>query len=387
MSRRRVLSGALAAAGTAVSARAQASGQPQEPQILRARPSGFDGAQPGPTLRVRRSEEIWVRVVNELTEPAAVHWHGIRLINAMDGAPPLTQAPVAPGQSFDYRFVAPDAGTFWYHPAGAMPRSLYGAVIVSETEPIDVDGDVTLILAATGGTSVMANGVSDFLIETLINERLRLRFINACAGEILSLRIAGLRTHVMATDGQPAEPFAARDGRLSLGPGNRIDVFIDCTLRAGETVPISLADSTVPIARIVCKAGPNSRGAPRADPIPLPRNPLPERFDLAKATRFDVASGSAPAFGKRPLFSIKRGETAVLALSNSTSENSFIHLHGHSFRLLDALDDGWKPFWLDTLPLAPQSKARIAFVAGNPGKWAIEGVASDRASGAWFEVI
>ncbi|MGB8741256.1 MAG: multicopper oxidase domain-containing protein, partial [Xanthobacteraceae bacterium] len=55
------------------------------------------------------------------------------------------------------------------------------------------------------------------------------------------------------------------------------------------------------------------------------------------------------------------------------AENGFIHLHGHSFRLLDALDDGWKPFWLDTMPVAPGGKARIAFVADDPGKWLIEG--------------
>ena len=76
---------------------------------------GFDGAVPGPTLRVKRGDELRVRLVNELAEPSAVHWHGVRLPNAMDGVPPLTQPPVAPGASFDYRFRPPDAGTFWYH--------------------------------------------------------------------------------------------------------------------------------------------------------------------------------------------------------------------------------------------------------------------------------
>ncbi len=57
-------------------------------------------------MQVRRGEEFSLRVVNELTEPTAVHWHGVRLTNAMDGAPPLTQAPIAPGESFDYRFRA-----------------------------------------------------------------------------------------------------------------------------------------------------------------------------------------------------------------------------------------------------------------------------------------
>ena len=33
----------------------------------------------------------------------------------MDGVAGLTQAAVEPGESFDYDFVVPDAGTYWYH--------------------------------------------------------------------------------------------------------------------------------------------------------------------------------------------------------------------------------------------------------------------------------
>ena len=66
-------------------------------------------------LRVRRGEELKVRLVNELAAETAIHWHGVRVPNAMDGTS-LTQKPVAPGASFDYRFTPPDAGTFWYRP-------------------------------------------------------------------------------------------------------------------------------------------------------------------------------------------------------------------------------------------------------------------------------
>jgi FtsP/CotA-like multicopper oxidase with cupredoxin domain len=73
----------------------------------------------------------------------------------------------------------------------------------------------------------------------------------------------------------------------------------------------------------------------------------------------------------------------MLGIANPTAANANMHLHGHSFRLLDALDDGWKPFWLDTMPIAPGGNTRIAFVADNPGKWLIEGLYG---SNAWFEV-
>jgi FtsP/CotA-like multicopper oxidase with cupredoxin domain len=58
--------------------------------------SSYDGTVPGPTLRITRGKDLCVRVVNDLAEPTSVHWHGVRLPNAMDGVPGLTQAPIAP---------------------------------------------------------------------------------------------------------------------------------------------------------------------------------------------------------------------------------------------------------------------------------------------------
>ena len=71
----------------------------------------------------------------------------------------------------------------------------------------------------------------------------------------------------------------------------------------------------------------------------------------------------------KPLFSVKRGRTVMLAFDNKTGFPHSMHLHGHHFRLLDAMDDGWKPFWLDTVTVPPRQTTRIAFVADNPGKW------------------
>jgi FtsP/CotA-like multicopper oxidase with cupredoxin domain len=105
LTQRALLHGGLSLAAGALFTSARA--QPDGVRILRARPDGYDGVIPGPVLRVRRGEELKVRLVNELGESTAVHWHGVRLANAMDGVPELTQAPIAPGASFDYRFTAP----------------------------------------------------------------------------------------------------------------------------------------------------------------------------------------------------------------------------------------------------------------------------------------
>ena len=62
------------------------------------------------------------------------------------------------------------------------------------------------------------------------------------------------------------------------------------------------------------------------------------------------------------------------------SDPTVFHLHGHHFRLLDRLDDGWKPFWLDTLAIEPGQTQRIAFAAEYAGRWLIESVATDWAA-------
>ena len=75
-------------------------------------------------------------------------------------------------------------------------------------------------------------------------------------------------------------------------------------------------------------------------------------------------------------FKVKAGRTMVLALTNRAGLATSFHLHGHHFRLLDRLDDGWKPFWLDTLAIEPGNTQRIAFAATYPGRWLIESTAT-----------
>src|SRR6478752_2364392 len=235
VSRRWFIGAGAAIAGSGLPPGATAQPAADGFRLLRARalPStglghtglGYDGIAPGPTLRVRRGDDLRVRLVNDLAAPTSVHWHGIRLPNAMDGVPQLTQPAVAPGASFDYRFRPPDAGTFWYH-----------AYIVGQTD--------------------------------------------------------------RALDGQPAEPFLARDSRVGLGPGNRIDLFVDTTGDAGAMVPLLAAPLTDakaerPIARLVYERGGAARVGRRSEPLPLPPNPLPAHNDLRNSLKAELLLANA----------------------------------------------------------------------------------------------
>ena len=209
-----------------------------------------------------------------------------------------------------------------------------------------------------------------------------------------------LDIRVMALDSQPAEPFLARNGALLLAPGARIDVFVDATAPPGSKVGILLHDGQQarPIGRLLVSDEPPLRAAPLPPAPPLPANELPARLELKNALRFDLLLGGPPAdwvtvpdfaASSAPAFRAKAGRTVVLALTNRAATATVFHLHGHHFRLLDRLDDGWKPFWLDTLAIEPGRTERVAFAADYPGRWLLEAMAADWAAPRlvrWYSV-
>jgi FtsP/CotA-like multicopper oxidase with cupredoxin domain len=390
-----------------VAARARA-GEGPDVTVLQAGKDGFNGATPGPVIRARRGDEVRVRFVNGLDEPSALCWHGVRVAIPMDGSAP--SALVAPGAGFDYRFAVPDAGTFWYRavPRARQEAGLYGALIVAEPAPTPVDQDHVLVFDSRpagndGSRRCTVNGAAFLDIPVRPNERLRLRFVNAAATQVMDARIADHRVMMMALDGEPAEPFATRDGGVVLGPGNRADVFVDATLSPGSVAPIAfMTESGEPPAVRLVYGGAPIRSAPLGEPAPLPANPLPERMNFARALRVALpieSRGAAPIDAARPpqasspmrpqpLFTAERGRTVVMALDNRDAGIHVMHLRGHHFRLLDRLDDGWKPYWLDTISVPGRQTVRIAFVADTPGRWLIENQATDGAAApeTWFEV-
>jgi len=382
----------------------------------------FGGSVPGPVLRVRRGEEVRLRLANELPQPTGIHWHGVRA-PAADAKTTLTLPAAGSAEAFEYRFRVPDAGTFWYHArrdSGALAQGLYGALIVEESLPVETDRDALLILdewrfeddgtiAADRPRSdqapnlqLTANGQPTFDIAVKASERVRLRLINAALNRGFLLRIDRHRAVVMAIDGEPTEPFEAQNGRVMLGPGNRLDLFIDTTLAVGDVASVLIEQPTgdVRVARLVYDRTPPARFVRRPDPSPLPANPLPLRMGFEQAVRVhvDLADDEAAlqgspwavaALASAPLFSVRLGHTAILTLVNRGATPQAVHLHGHHFRLLDNLDDGWKPFWLDTLTVPAQQTLRLAFVADNPGRWPIERrslVQGRPTLTAWFEV-
>jgi FtsP/CotA-like multicopper oxidase with cupredoxin domain len=373
---------------------------------------GYGGMVPGPVLRYRQGDRLLVDFRNELAEATSVHWHGLRLPNAMDGVPNLTQAPVEPGGAFRYEFELPDAGTFWYHPhsrsAEQVDRGLAGALIVDEREPPKVDRDLLWVLddwrlgaegelvadfddkqqaMATGriGPRITINGGPPPPLEGRAGERLRLRLVNAANARIFGLVFEGHRPIVVALDGQPLAPHEPEGGRLVLAPAQRADVILDLAGDPGRRYAIRdeyYAEAAYELAPIVYDAGPPLRASPLDAPMALPANPVPEPDPTQarlQALLFDADHDKAewrlngvPGFdhGGAPLFTLKRGETCRLHLHNDSDFEHPIHLHGYAFRVLKRGERPLeRPEWRDTVLIGRREAVEIAFVADNPGAW------------------
>jgi FtsP/CotA-like multicopper oxidase with cupredoxin domain len=359
-------------------------------------------------IKLKRGIESILRLSNDLPAPIHIQWYGLR---AQTAANSFNLPMVAYGKSADLRILPRDAGTFWFRALPAR-HALHGALIVDETEPPQVDRDFAFLLddwrlhddgsiEETAAIAVLtANNIVGQDIRTNANERVRLRFVNAGA-RVFNLRIERHDLRVMAIDGQPAQPFLAREGRLALAPGNRIDVFVDMALPPGSiaTIFAAAADQEVALARLVYGAT-AARLQPLPEPVPLPANRLPEKIDLAGSQKTEIGLEVLPSKSWRnsfsldgqavpPLFSVRRGRSVTLALANRTASPRVLHMQGHHVRLLDRLDDGWKPFWLDTILVEAGATSRVAFVAEGPGRWLIESRAlnkRDDSQYAWFEV-
>jgi len=377
----------------------------------------------GPTtdrdVGLKRGDAVEITLLNDLPVPTVLNWHGLDGVPAAEPLAAVT--PLAPGAKQTFAIPLRHAGTLMCDLRllgdGQARPAAARALIVGESEPVPVDRDEVFLIEdwrlRPDGTAIAPsvdpkdttpvttiNGLRTLDIPARANERLRFRFVNGCQRSVIAIKIEGHEVRVMAIDGQPAEPFLARNGAVVLAPGTRVDVFIDVTAPPGSTSSILLHDGKEarPVARLIVSHEAAIRNAPLPPAPPLPSNGLPAQLDLKSALRIDLTlSGpqadwvTPPNFTKSavPAFRAKAGRTVVLALTNRAEVATVFHLHGHHFRLLDRLDDGWKPFWLDTLAVDPGQTQRIALSAEYAGRWLIETATTDWAAPRlvrWYSV-
>lgn len=406
----------------------------------------FEGSFPGPVLRAKRGESLPLTLRNGITEPISFHVLGLRGTSTSDGVAGLSGPALAPGASQDVVLTPPDAGLFIYRPmvagrtAELAERGLQGLLVVEEAESLPADLDLVVavddvLLAEDGsfapfpaasdpagqgrlGNRLLVNGAPAPLTRPVpAGARVRLRIANLSNARALRIRFDDLKAWVIAIDGQPTDTFEPLRSTLPFLPGARYELMIEAPAASGASGTMTaLLGNGVPLVRLTADSAAGEARKDLGEVKPLPPNDrLPAVIRLERSRRADlvIEGGARPApdgklsfggdparawsvngafgdgRGGKPLLSVRKGTPVVIGIANRTAWLQTICVHGHCVRLLHPLDDGWEPYWLNTVPVPAGQTLRIAFIADNPGKWLIGSTQLERLDGglaSWFEV-
>ena len=389
----------------------------------------YGKAIPGPVIRANVGDELAVTVANGLDRPTSVHWHGIVLRNDMDGAAPATPN-VEAGREFTYRFSVPHSGTFWAHPHTGLDTDygLYAPVIVDDpSEPARYDAEWIVVLddwtdgvgkspqdiytdlrhGMTGMGGMSGVGTSDLLGGNagdvsypyyLVNgripsapntfaakpgQRIRIRLINAASDTAFRVALAGHTMTVTHTDGYPTVPKDV--DALLLGMSERYDVIV--TAGDGLFPLVALAEGKNAVARALLSTGAGDAPGPEFRPAELNRRVgTVDMFTSTPAAGLGITNAdvnlsvdltggmmnydwgiNGRAYPATAPLTIAEGQKATLTFTNRTMMWHPMHLHGHTFQMLDA--SGGLGARKDSTIVLPMRSVTVALVADNPGLW------------------
>ncbi|HEU6452178.1 MAG TPA: multicopper oxidase family protein, partial [Gemmatimonadaceae bacterium] len=369
---------------------------------------GFNGRVPGPTLEARAGDVLEVHLANRLPEPTVIHWHGLRVPAAMDGTD-MVQRPIAPGESFTYRFRLPDAGTFWYHShmneTVQIERGLYGALVVhGENEP-EIDGERVLVLDDVAldrqgaieppgwwiehhdgrqGATRLVNGHQEPALEMAAGQVERWRIVNAASARYVRLSIGGRPFTILATDGGLIDA-PVRATEVLLAPADRVELAVG-PFTEGEVLNVdALRYDRRTVARqrnehfATLRVGP---AAPSRASIPAKLRDIPPLVTGPVTPTREVHLGIKPSLRHGVDFVVNKeqhhrdqpvtvGELQVWDVVNDTLMDHPFHLHGFFFQVLEL--NGEAPAfrsWEDTVNVPPKGRVRIAWMPDDrPGEW------------------
>ncbi|HEX5334253.1 MAG TPA: multicopper oxidase family protein [Propionicimonas sp.] len=347
-----------------------------------------NGTSPGPTVRAREGQLIEVRFTNDaVPDGVTLHWHGVSVPNAMDGVAGVTQDALAPGQSFTYRFVASQAGTYWYHSHQVSHQQviggLYGALVI---EPKAGAGPDAVAMAHTyGGVRAINGRAENLALPAEVGRSVRVRVVNT-DNATLPVWSSG-PVVVAAIDGNEVNQPTAVEGQVIRVPaGGRVDLLVSPTRGGGVRIQLSKATAVIVSAGGADPAEPEQPTA-RFDALAYGR-PADVGFDPTRPDRhFDYLVTQLPGFVKgRPgvwwaingklypnvgMFVVAEGELVGMHLANSTSEVHPMHLHGHRVLVTarNAETATGSPWWTDSFEMQPGESYDIVFRADNPGIW------------------
>ena len=363
----------------------------------------YNGSVPGPLLEATVGDTVIVHFTNDLLEETTVHWHGLRIPDDMDGNPRI-QEPVAPGETFTYRFVVPDAGTFWYHPHvrtnEQIERGLYGPLVVHEPaserprhdrerffvlDDILIDGDRIAepfvshmeVMHGRSGNALLTNGqLEPIEVTANVGERERWRLVNSANARTMDVQIEGAKFVVYGNDGGRVPPYETRQLKMPVGQRFDIEVIYDepGTARLQQVVSVRndlglvvKEGIDVAVVEVVDSSQPQTvvewAAAPQWEERPIDREEV-LTLDAVEGGPMGVQWRiNGMAHSMEPLFEFARGETVRMQIRNTLGPEHPFHLHGQFFQIPN------KPGVWDTILVPGQATVEIVALMDNPGEW------------------
>ena len=386
------------------------------------------GSLPGPGIEAQLGEVMEVELKNQdVSAGVTLHWHGYDVPNAMDGVAGATQDAVMPGQSMTYRFLAAQAGTYWYHThqdaAEGVRKGLYGTFVVHNPTLPRADTDIVVAGHDLGGLGLLGSSDRSSVHAAVPGSSVRVRLINT---DSLPQRylLDGTAFKVAAVDGTEVnQPQEVTGKLLRLGAGGRMDV----TFTMPESEVTLRSDSAASAVVVIAPSSPDgvnadaARGdaAAKAADVPGKAPDVPEKTpnvpEKAQAGVFattpvldlldygePVAGTPAPAENVReevlvldrqfrfvdgvpryaftvngasyplvPSIEVAEGDTLKLTIVNRTAEPHPMHPHGHHVQVLsrNGVAPSGSPLILDTVDVLPGEVWELLLHADNPGIW------------------
>jgi len=349
----------------------------------------LNGTSPGPELRVAQGDLVQVTLVNvDVPDGVTLHWHGVDVPNAEDGVAGVTQDAVEPGGSHVYRFVAEDAGTYWYHSHQVsheqVREGLFGTLVVTPRDPATADAavDVVAPVHSYSGRRTLRGSTGVSSVEAEDGAPVRVRLVNTDNGPLRAW-VSGSPYRLVAVDGTDlAGPTEVRDEGVLVTAGGRADLLLTAPAR------VDVGGGT---ALVVGPAGTQVPADPRPDgdvdlltygtagQLPFDAAHPDRRFTYDIGRRWWVVDGrpgfywtvNGHLFPDVPMFHVAEGDVVVMTIRNHSGDVHPMHLHGHHAFVLsrDGVPTSGSPWLVDSLDVGDGETYEIAFVADNPGIW------------------
>ena len=376
----------------------------------------YNGQVPGPLLRLREGRFTIVDVVNRTGEPNVVHWHGLRLPSAIDGATEEGTPAIAAGALVRYALLGDPAGLRWYHThtfaGGSTNKAQYtgqhGLLLVDPAnDPARYDRELFLTLHDWRGQMLSSNDGSMnpvYDISTINGrvlgfgdpvrvrqgERALLHILNSSPTEVHWLSFSGHTFHVLALDGN-AVPRPSAVSMLRLAPAERVSAIVEMNhpgiwvlgetrkhvQAAGMGIVVEYAGATgepvwqqpESLAWSYSQFG-SDAAIRQSAPHPAIKIPLVFQARFAGHGAMEKWTINGKSYPDVTSPKLRLGQRYQLILQNRSQDDHPLHLHRHRFELVSISDESGpvRGIQKDTVLIRAGQTGVVEFVADDPGR-------------------